>query len=158
MRNIVIFALVVMLCFGVSEAQTKPKKNKKAKEVKVVEEPKVEKKIYDLTVQQVFYYEKTEDVKLTEEMRPYLEQLAEYMKNNADVKIKIVAHADPGDAADQAQQRSEDRAAAIAAYLADRGISRGRIFEVGQAARRPVAPNTPEGNMKNRRVEISVVK
>jgi len=53
---------------------------------------------------------------------------------------------------------SENRARAVADYLASRGVNRARIGTQGFGASRPVASNaTPEGRQANRRVEIKIV-
>lgn len=67
-----------------------------------------------------------------------------------------------GDAANLATSRR--RAAAVADYLAEKGVARDRITMVALGERRPVAPNAhldgsddPEGRAKNRRVDVEVV-
>ncbi|MDR1995537.1 type VI secretion system protein TssL, long form [Azonexus sp.] len=55
------------------------------------------------------------------------------------------------------QVLSEKRAAAVADYLADKGVDRSRLEAVGKGADDPLADNaTPAGRARNRRVEILV--
>ena len=52
---------------------------------------------------------------------------------------------------------SQERADAVASYLMRRGVSRKRITSIGAGAEQPVGDNnTPAGQAKNRRIEITV--
>lgn len=53
---------------------------------------------------------------------------------------------------------SQNRAAAVEAYLVGKGVSTSRITSVGYGSRQPVASNSTEaGKAQNRRVEIKIV-
>jgi outer membrane protein OmpA-like peptidoglycan-associated protein len=73
-------------------------------------------------------------------------------------RIEIEGHTDAVGSQDYNQKLSEDRAAAVRAYLAQAGIPDGRIIAVrGFGKVRPVATNdTPEGRQMNRRVELVI--
>lgn len=69
--------------------------------------------------------------------------------------ISVHGHTDNVGADAVNQRLSERRALAVAGQLVERGIPRQRIVAVGHGAARPVAANdTPEGQARNRRVEL----
>ncbi|MTV24494.1 OmpA family protein [Nitriliruptoraceae bacterium ZYF776] len=77
--------------------------------------------------------------------------------------ITVLGHTDDigTDAANQTL--SEQRAEAVASYLADNGVERDRIVTEGRGSSEPVADNQtpdgsddPEGRQANRRVEVVV--
>ncbi|MEO1630254.1 MAG: OmpA family protein, partial [Bacteroidota bacterium] len=72
------------------------------------------------------------------------------------LSLLIEGHTDSdgGDASNQTL--SEDRAAAVKAYLVDNGIDADRLDTAGYGESEPVADNeTPEGKAQNRRVVFS---
>ncbi len=90
---------------------------------------------------------------------PELDKLVKFLKENPEMGVEIGAYTDSsGD--DKSNQRiSDQRAKAIEDYLAKEGISRKRIYPRGYGEERPIASNaTPEGRMKNRRIEIKVFR
>ena len=64
-----------------------------------------------------------------------------------------------GGSADQGQQLSEDRAAAVAAFFLQEGVRESsRMVVQGKGSREPVGDNdSEEGRRKNRRVEITIL-
>ena len=88
-----------------------------------------------------------------------LDEVATVLNNNPDVKIEIQGHTD-SDASDAYNQKlSEQRAAAVKAYLVEKGIAADRMTEKGFGETIPVEPNdTEEGKAKNRRVELKPIK
>ena len=74
------------------------------------------------------------------------------------VNVEIASHTDiSGDAATNAVLTSS-RAAAVAKYLSDRGISASRLKPRGYGGTKPtVANDTPENMAKNRRTEITIL-
>ncbi|MFZ5469966.1 MAG: OmpA family protein [Myxococcota bacterium] len=77
-----------------------------------------------------------------------------------DVKrLRIEGHTDNKGAKAKNQKLSEDRAAAVADFLAAQGIDRARIETAGLGDSRPVAPNlTARGRELNRRVEFVILE
>ena len=71
----------------------------------------------------------------------------------------ISGHCALAGTAQERQELSEERAAAVADYLGKLGVKdTNRIFTQGFGATKPVAPNnTPQGMAKNRRVEITIL-
>ncbi len=72
-------------------------------------------------------------------------------------RVIVEGHTDDVGAAAYNQGLSERRAAAVAAYLAGRGVVRSRLTVRGLGALRPAVPNDGEAHRaQNRRVEIVV--
>ncbi len=109
---------------------------------------------------QRFSYPTPTAVELTAELRQYLDALAEYLRANPGAEVRIIGHTDEfGGTLEETQRISEQRAQQVVEYLVRRGISRSRLLASGVGARQPIADNrTPEGRLRNRRVEIIVVQ
>lgn len=70
-------------------------------------------------------------------------------------KLTIEGHTDASGSAAHNQTLSEQRAAAVKAYLVGKGIDAARLNTAGFGASRPVAANASElGRAQNRRVEL----
>lgn len=85
-----------------------------------------------------------------------LKDIADVLRENATVQVKIVGHTDSdGDAAANVTL-SQKRAAAVKdAFIREFGIDASRLQTDGKGATQPVAPNTtPTGKAQNRRVEF----
>jgi outer membrane protein OmpA-like peptidoglycan-associated protein len=93
---------------------------------------------------------------LKPESRPVLKEIAETLKQHADLKILIEGHTDNVGSPVSNLALSESRAAAVkAALVSDFGVEAGRISTVGLGDTRPaVANDTAEGRAQNRRVEV----
>ncbi len=84
-----------------------------------------------------------------------LNQLLAALEDNPSLRIRIEGHTDSSGGASTNQRLSQQRAQAVADWLAGRGISSGRLQAVGMGEDQPVANNdTPSGREQNRRVEI----
>ena len=67
----------------------------------------------------------------------------------------VEGHTDSTGKADFNQKLSEDRASAVANYLASQGIAGNRLSSAGYGPNRPIADNkTDAGRQQNRRVEL----
>lgn len=85
-----------------------------------------------------------------------LKEMADVMKEYADLKVKIVGHTD-ADGSDEANlELSKKRAASVKASLAkDFGIDESRMETDGKGESEPIDKNdTPAGKANNRRVEF----
>ena len=94
--------------------------------------------------------------KIKPESAGALKDIANVLKENADVKVKIVGHTD-SDGDDKANLTlSEKRAAAVKASLVkDFGVSGDNLTTEGKGESQPVDKNTTaEGKANNRRVEF----
>ncbi len=89
------------------------------------------------------------------ESTPTLEEIADMLTQHADLKLTIEGHTDNVGNAASNRTLSEQRAAAVKAYLVSKGIDAARIETAGLGDTKPAAPNTtPEGRQQNRRVEL----
>ena len=90
---------------------------------------------------------------------PALNQLAEIMKENQYLRIKIAGHTDNQGDEKLLMELSEDRAKAIKAYLVGKHeIAEDRITTIGYGASQAVNDNSTEALRKqNRRVEFEVI-
>ncbi len=87
-----------------------------------------------------------------------LDELADFMRQHYNVRIRIEGHTDNQGDADALLRLSEDRAKAIKNYLVGtKRISPLRIATTGFGATKPHAENNTEANRaKNRRVEVII--
>jgi OmpA-OmpF porin, OOP family len=84
-----------------------------------------------------------------------LQQMLILMKDNAGLKLRVEGHTDNVGARAMNQRLSEQRAAAVVAWLTAHGIAKDRLTAQGFADTKPVEDNsTEEGRAKNRRVEL----
>jgi lipid-binding SYLF domain-containing protein len=84
-----------------------------------------------------------------------LSEVANQLKANPEWTWEVEGYTDNvGDKAAN-QKLSEERATAVANWLTDHGVDRGRLTVKGYGESQPVADNsTPDGRTKNRRVEL----
>ena len=100
---------------------------------------------------------KKDSYELREEAYPALNVLVRYLKENPDVKVKIVGHTDNRASPRHSKELSEQRAREVKKYLIGEGLRRRRIKTDGKGGTQPVADNlTEEGMKKNRRVEFLI--
>ena|GEM_PF-396950 len=89
---------------------------------------------------------------------PELARLAQTLRENPGLRIRLDGHTDNGGDPKANLVLSQQRVAAIKAYLIKLGIDAGRLDTQGWGDTRPVAQNDTEANKrKNRRVEFVIV-
>jgi len=87
--------------------------------------------------------------------QPVIDQVAEMLKTNPDLKLSVEGHTDSVGSPASNKTLSQDRAKAVVAALAAKGIGGERLTAVGWGQDKPLADNnTDEGRAKNRRVEL----
>ena len=92
---------------------------------------------------------------LRAESRPVLDDVAAMLAGEPAWKLTIEGHTDASGSAGHNQTLSEQRAAAVRAYLVSHGVDAARLTAVGFGATKPVADNASElGRAQNRRVEL----
>lgn len=102
---------------------------------------------------------KTGSAEITKASYPFLDGIAEYMKENPSFTLSIVGHTDSQGNEAYNQKLSEDRAEAVKSYLIKKGVGEIVINASGKGESEPIADNnTAEGREKNRRVVFSVTK
>jgi outer membrane protein OmpA-like peptidoglycan-associated protein len=90
---------------------------------------------------------------------PELDRLFLIMQENPTVQIELAGHTDNVGNKEALMKLSQDRVAAVKAYLEKRGIKKERIVGKGYGPTKPIAPNSTEADrQKNRRVEVKITK
>lgn len=101
----------------------------------------------------------TGKINLTEDSKPELERIVEFLKLNPRVHIQINGHTDATGPRATKVRLSELRADQVKKYLVDRGIQTFRLRTMGYGMDRPKASeDTEEGRRINRRVEIQITR
>lgn len=96
---------------------------------------------------------------LLEDSYPELNRVVDLIKNNPDIKIKIMGHTDDVGSVEDNRILSLNRANAVSEYLASQGIDKTRLEVYGYGKSKPIATNkTDEGRQLNRRVEFLIIK
>lgn len=84
-----------------------------------------------------------------------LNELAEYLNNNPDLKATIIGHTDNVGKAEENLILSFKRAQAVSVYLEKKNIAALRLYTEGKGDNQPVVPNSTEDSRAlNRRVEV----
>ncbi len=97
--------------------------------------------------------------KLTKVGMADLDKGAEVLISHPAINISIEGHTDNSGTVAGNQKLSEQRAAAVKAYLVTKGISADRMVTAGYGQTRPIADNkTSEGRAANRRVEFKIIQ
>ena len=86
-----------------------------------------------------------------------LDQVAQVLKDNPNIKVQVEGHTDSSGADAHNQSLSEGRAHAVVDYLVKQGVASDRLVAKGFSSSRPTDTNsTPGGRENNRRVEFIV--
>ena len=82
--------------------------------------------------------------------------IGELLKSDASLKLEIQGHTDNVGAAAANLKLSQDRAAAVKAYVVQTfGVGAARLTTAGLGDTKPIADNTTDdGRAQNRRVEL----
>lgn len=89
--------------------------------------------------------------------RRTLDELGDNFRQYPDNRLVVEGHTDSTGTSAHNQKLSERRAASVADYLIDRGVSASKVIVYGFGEARPKASNdTAEGRQLNRRVEIHI--
>jgi OOP family OmpA-OmpF porin len=94
------------------------------------------------------------------ELRPEAEAalavVVDLFRQHASAHAEVAGHTDSVGTAGFNQALSQQRAAAVVAWLVGHGVTRDRLHPVGYGATRPVAGNaTDDDRRRNRRVELT---
>ncbi|MFQ6046497.1 MAG: OmpA family protein [Gemmatimonadales bacterium] len=96
---------------------------------------------------------------LTEESFAILDGVAASLLAHPEVRIEIGGHTDASGRRRTNMRLSRERAQAVKAYLASKGVDPGRMEAVGYGPDYPIETNdTPQGRAANRRVELKVLE
>ena len=93
--------------------------------------------------------------KILEYNHENLDVVADFLKENKNISVKVEGHTDNNGSAEYNQKLSEKRAESVKQYLVDKGVEASRITTEGFGFSKPVADNdTDEGQAQNRRTEL----
>lgn len=83
------------------------------------------------------------------------QEVAELLKSQPDLKVRIEVHTDNLEGPKTSLALSEKRAESVANWLAAHGVDKARVTTQGFGSDKPIADNgSEEGRAKNRRVEL----
>ncbi len=101
-------------------------------------------------------YFNTNEAVIKQESYGVIKTLADYLKENPEVKIEVIGHTDAQGEEEYNRQLSERRAQAVAkALVKEFEIEEGRLMPSGKGESEPVDDNaTEKGRANNRRVEF----
>ena len=89
---------------------------------------------------------------------PALRELYEFLRDNPEVRIRIIGHTDDVGKDDYNQRLSEGRAKSVKQEMVKRGIDSKRMVTTGHGETDPIVPNDSEEHRQmNRRVEIVIL-
>jgi chemotaxis protein MotB len=90
---------------------------------------------------------------------PSLDRIADYLKDQSQLSIRIEGHTDSSGGAEINRTLSQQRAEAVMQALAERGVDAERMSAQGIGEERPIASNaTDQGRRANRRVEVYAIQ
>jgi outer membrane protein OmpA-like peptidoglycan-associated protein len=88
---------------------------------------------------------------------PALDEVVRVLQDNREFKVQVDGHASSDGNDAHNQKLSEQRAAAVLAYLVTKGVAKERLVSTGQSSSQPDQTNTTvAGRESNRRVEFIV--
>lgn len=89
---------------------------------------------------------------------PALDAAAKILERNEKMRLQIEVHTDSRGSSRYNRRLSQARAAAIAEYLAGKGVKAKRLVAKGFGEDAPIADNrTAAGRAKNRRIELVIL-
>lgn len=98
------------------------------------------------------------EARLTPNARVILDGVADTLLAQGGIEVEIGGHTDALGSDSYNQKLSDQRARAVAQYLASRGVDDARLSAVGYGEAQPIASNeTEEGRELNRRVELRIL-
>ncbi len=100
----------------------------------------------------------TNSARLTQDSEAILNDAAETLRRNADLKVEVAGHTDNRGNRQHNIRLSQQRAEAVRTYLVSKGISSANLTAQGYGPDKPVADNASEqGRAANRRVELRLL-
>ncbi|WP_136246576.1 OmpA family protein [Halomonas borealis] len=109
--------------------------------------------VEDLVLQDVNF--EFDSAKLTMGAEQILGGVADKLKANDNVRVRIEGHTDAVGDESYNKDLSQDRADSVATYLSSQGVDSNRMRTIGYGEAQPVATNeTDAGRAENRRVEL----
>ena len=96
---------------------------------------------------------------LTDDSVYELDNLVNALNRFPNVKVEVAGHTDNTGSVDGNQVLSQQRAAAVGAYLSSKGVANERFVTQGYGPTKPIETNdTEEGRQANRRTEFTIIE
>lgn len=87
--------------------------------------------------------------------RSFLRKMAQFLKENPELKVKVIGHTCNRGTDEDNQKLSLERAESVIKYLKLQGVEIARLTPIGEGKKKPIAENsTREGKIRNRRVQF----
>jgi outer membrane protein OmpA-like peptidoglycan-associated protein len=140
-------------------APAKPVRKKTAPKVEIAPSAKPQTALED-TIQKYtprnIMFEQSKSIMLQGSLAE-MDRLADMLKRYPNLHVSVEGHTDNIGDSVKNQKLSEERAAAVAAYLVHAGIASDRVSSKGFGGSRPLTQEkTAEGHARNRRVEFVI--
>ena len=117
---------------------------KEKKEIKIDFEKLVKESLFDFDSDEI-----------SQDSYAGLDLVAEFLKENPNVTVKVEGHTDNVGSEIYNQDLSERRAKSVANYIIDKGVDADRVSTEGFGFSKPIADNdSDEGRAQNRRTEL----
>ena len=101
----------------------------------------------------------TNGSKLNDDAKEALNELAQGLKSHPETVVGVYAHTDNRGKATVNLELSKRRVLSVVEYLVKTGVSAQQLKPFGYGESRPIVSNaTPEGRLKNRRIEIVLLQ
>ena len=152
--SILSFGLQVRLSFGASKARPAPRANPRPESPEPANAPIGDPEAQ--VVQAPILFGALGETAISDIQQAHLDQVAAIMLRYPTIRIAIVGHICNSGTATESIKVGEERAKAVARYLENKGISRGRMAISSLQQSDPVLPNNPAANYRNRRVVITI--
>lgn len=112
----------------------------------------------DITVIQGVYFD-YDKYGLRDDALPRLDEAVATLQRYPEIKVEIAGHTDYFNTDEYNQVLSERRAKTVMDYFISKGVDASRLTAKGYGESSPIADNeTEEGQAKNRRVELRIIK
>ena len=111
----------------------------------------------NVVLKNVFF--ELDSYELKPESKVELLRLADFMKNNSNLKVEIGGHTDNQGSAQHNKVLSENRAKSVMKFLINNGIDAQKLTSKGYGQDKPISNNdTEKGRALNRRTEAKIIK
>jgi OmpA-OmpF porin, OOP family len=101
---------------------------------------------------------KNNSAQILKDSNKVLDRAAKVLNDNPSVRVEIQGHTDDVGPRDRNILLSEQRAAAVKAYLVNAGVTESRLTIVGHGPDKPIDPaRSKPARAKNRRVEFQII-
>jgi len=99
------------------------------------------------------------DFSLSPELKNFMDSLSVYLTSHPNSRLVLEVHTDNSGTIDELQKFSNLYSKKLVDYLRAKGIKSNRILSRGRGSLQPVATNlTPEGRIKNKRIEMKILE